>query len=614
MRIRSLFIMVIILFCVFGGVLGVSIYSNLKLQAFHAIQVKAGELPFSWSRFESATKELLISYDIKKSEKQWLKAYRHFTDRFDTFMAAPFTRELVTKDFDFQIFVARVNAHWDVIQNKLKQTHLQLERYLKDDRLFVENRDSGIMLVNFGENWATGEYHNPLINMIVQLRKSTSKSDSLFTDELDGISKHVEKEIRARADQIQAISVLLSALIMGIAGIFVLYHMVSTARNRKASRQYANGLSCEIEERKHTEEKLRTEQRKLRVVLDAMGEGMYIVNPRYKIEYQNTFLEKDYGARLDQTCHKKYLQYESPCPFCHIKETIESGEIRQVECALEDGRNYELIFSPFADVDGEKKAIVLWYDITKRKKIEAEVQRVGHLASIGELAAGVAHEINNPINGIISIAEIIKDHLKTDAEDTPLSDRIIREGERIARIVRNLLYFSKNRTEKQHSCHIEDILSDALGLVEKQLVRDGIELQVKPLTDLPQIHAQSQEIQQVFLNIISNARYALNQKYKEHHADKTLEISGKVINNNGRESVRVLFHDYGNGIPARLLDQICIPFFSTKPKGEGTGLGLSISHGIMVNHGGRLGFQSEVNKYTTVWVEFPLKNKGLGII
>jgi len=117
----------------------------------------------------------------------------------------------------------------------------------------------------------------------------------------------------------------------------------------------------------------------------------------------------------------------------------------------------------------------------------------------------------------------------------------------------------------------------------------------------------------VFLNIISNARYALNQKYKEHHADKTLEISGKVINNNGRESVRVLFHDYGNGIPARLLDQICIPFFSTKPKGEGTGLGLSISHGIMVNHGGRLGFQSEVNKYTTVWVEFPLKNKGLGI-
>ena len=606
MKRRSLFIMAIILFCFFTGVLGVSIYSSLKLQAFQTIQSKAGDLPFRWNMVESATKELLITYDMKRAQKKWLQTHELFADRLEAFMAAPFTLGFLTNDVDFQISVARVKAHWDIIQNKFKKTNVNLARYLGDDQLSLERRDSGNVLVNFGQNWATGQYHDPLVDMIANLRDSISPSDNLFSMELDEVKKHVETEIRVQGKRIRIISLLLSTLILGIAGIFVSYHMAGMAHSRETARQHAKGFSAEIEERKHTEEKLRSEQRKLRIVLDAMGEGMYIVNRRYGIEYQNGLLDKDYGKALNVPCYEKYLNLDGPCPFCYIQETIKSGERHQTEVTLDDGKSYELIYSSFADVDGEVKAIVLWYDITERKEMEAETQRMGHLASIGELAAGVAHEINNPINGIISVAEIIKDRLEEKDEDGSLASRIINESDRIAKIVQNLLFFSKNRSKKYRPCRLEAILSDALGLMESQMLKEGITISVDMPGDLPYINGQSQEIQQVFLNLLSNARYALNHKYPERDDSKRIEISCERIEKSNELFVRMVFYDRGIGIKNEILDQICNPFFSTKPKGQGTGLGLSISHGIMKSHGGKLAFQSVAGEYAKVFLTFPL--------
>ena len=606
MKRRSLFIMAVILFCVFTGVLGVSIYSNLKLQNFQTIQSKAADLPFQWGQVESATKELLITYEVKNAQRQWLDTYRIFSQRLETFMAAPFTLDFLAKDIDFQISVARVKAHWDIIRNKFQKTNMNLMQYLEDDQLSFEKRDSGNVLVNFGQNWATGQYHDPLVDIIAGLRHSVSRSDKLFSMELKEVKQDVEKEILAQGKRIRISSLLLSAMILGIAAIFVSYHMAGIAHSREAARRYADGLFAEIEERKHTEEKLRSEQRKLRIVLDAMGEGMYIVNRRYEIEYQNTILDRDYGKALDIPCYEKYLNSERPCPDCYIQETIKSGEIRQVEIASDGGKSYELIFSPFADVDGETKAIVLWYDITERKEMEAEAQRMGHLASIGELAAGVAHEINNPINGIISVAEIIKDQLEEKNEDITLADRIIGESDRIAKIVQNLLSFSRNRVGHYRPCRLETILSDALGLVESQMLKEGITISIDMPRDLPLVNGQSQEIQQVFLNLLSNARYALNHKYPERDDGKSLEISGKRVENNNEPFVRMIFYDRGTGIKNKFLDQVCNPFFSTKPKGQGTGLGLSISHGIMKSHGGSLLFKSVAGEYTKVFLIFPL--------
>jgi C4-dicarboxylate-specific signal transduction histidine kinase len=160
-------------------------------------------------------------------------------------------------------------------------------------------------------------------------------------------------------------------------------------------------------------------------------------------------------------------------------------------------------------------SIISLRDITDKKRLKAEAMRAGHLASIGELAAGVAHEINNPISGIIGYAEILQDRAKEQGYESDIPEKIIKEGERIADIVKNLLSFARDRKEDHSPAHIKDILSDTLGLTERRITKEGIRLSVNVPADLPNIRARSKEIQQVFLNVISNAHYALNQRSPE---------------------------------------------------------------------------------------------------
>ena len=266
-----------------------------------------------------------------------------------------------------------------------------------------------------------------------------------------------------------------------------------------------------------------------------------------------------------------------------------------------------LAWSAIASVE-ERLIYSVASDITEKKILEAEAMRAGHLASLGELAAGVAHEINNPITGIIGYAEILTDEFSERGEAAEIPSRIIKEGERIAKIVKNLLAFARNRKDEYSPASIQDIFLDIFSLVEKQIIKDGIKLNVDVSPDLPKIKAHSEEIQQVFLNIISNARYALNKKFPESHEDKVFEIKGETLTIKDRKHIRMIFYDCGIGISADILDKIYDPFFSTKPKNEGTGLGLSISHGIIKNHGGNLWFESVEGEYTKVMVDLPLDN------
>jgi PAS domain S-box-containing protein len=364
-------------------------------------------------------------------------------------------------------------------------------------------------------------------------------------------------------------------------------------------------IARDISERKRALDMLRTEHDKLQGVLNAMGEGIYIVNRDFIIEYQNKVLKELLGDSTGRKCYAIFMQSNEPCEFCRLHEAITSGKIKHVETIRPDGRNYEIIFSPFTDVDGNVKVIILLRDITEKKRLEADAIRVSHLASLGELAAGVAHEINNPINGIINYAEILKDQCLERGEDAAIPIRINKEGERIAEIVNGLLSFARDRKEEYSFVLVKDILSDTFGLAGRQLNKDGIKFSMDVPSGLPKIKARSQQIQQVFLNILSNARYALNKRFPEHHEDKILAIKVKMIETEGGNYVRTTFYDGGTGISAQILDKICNPFFSTKPRGEGTGLGLSISHGIVKNHGGRLRFESVEGEYTKVIADLP---------
>jgi signal transduction histidine kinase len=221
----------------------------------------------------------------------------------------------------------------------------------------------------------------------------------------------------------------------------------------------------------------------------------------------------------------------------------------------------------------------------------------------------VAHEINNPINGIINYAQLIANKSAEGSKENDIANRIIKEGDRISGIVRNLLSFARERREEKLAVGLQRIIVDTITLTEAQVRKDGIHLKMDIPGDLPQILANPQQIQQVFLNIISNARYALNQKYSGAHENKRLEISAKKIPIEGLPHVRITFYDRGCGIPADILDKVMNPFFSTKPSGHGTGLGLSISHGLVKDHGGRLMLESEEGRFTRVMVDLPTKEK-----
>lgn len=244
-------------------------------------------------------------------------------------------------------------------------------------------------------------------------------------------------------------------------------------------------------------------------------------------------------------------------------------------------------------------------EIEDRKRIETEAMQVNHLAALGELAAGVAHEINNPINGIINYSQILANRSGPESKEYDLASRIMKEGDRIANIVKSLLSFARLDKEEKYLVNIRDIVYDSLALTEAYLRKDGIRLTVNVPPDLPLIVAHPQQIEQVFLNIISNARYSLNEKYDSPHDDKILDIRGESIDEKGNPYIRITFHDSGTGISAKILDKVMNPFFTTKPSNIGTGLGLSISHGIVSDYGGKIIIDSIERKYTNVIIELP---------
>jgi signal transduction histidine kinase len=147
------------------------------------------------------------------------------------------------------------------------------------------------------------------------------------------------------------------------------------------------------------------------------------------------------------------------------------------------------------------------------------------------------------------------------------------------------------------------VVDDCLALMQAQLAKDGVELEIYFAPGLPLIRGNAHQIQQVALNLMSNARYALNQKYRGAHPKKRLVIKARPKASANKKIVRLSFRDHGVGLEPGLDDKIFDPFFSTKPPGQGTGLGLSISHGIVSAHGGKLSLESRQGEYTEAVVE-----------
>ncbi len=448
---------------------------------------------------------------------------------------------------------------------------------------------------------ANFEIFEPHLNIYIEIRSMPRLNSN---NELIGLihiardvteRKEAEKEIQKAKDELELrVKERTSELMITNE------HLMEEVYERKIA----------VEALQKSEKEYRNLSQQFNTLLNGIPDNLVLLSPDLRIMWANKAAAKVFGKDVSKLkgeyCYGICCNIFSPCENCPTSKSFLSGKEETAEILTSDGKVWDIRAFPIKDQAGNVKSVIeLAGDITEKINLRAGAMRTKHLASLGELAAGVAHEINNPINNIINYAQLLIDEAKEIDTDNEISRRIIRDSERIAAIVRSLLSFARFRKEDKVNIALHDIFSDTLSLTSAQIRKDGIDLTINIPDEPIKISAHPQLIQQVFLNIISNSRYALNQKFPGTDKDKVLEIECERTNDNNKPFVEIIFNDRGTGIPRDILEKILNPFFSTKPTHIGTGLGLSISHGIISEHGGKFMVESIEGDFTKITIYLP---------
>jgi len=231
-----------------------------------------------------------------------------------------------------------------------------------------------------------------------------------------------------------------------------------------------------------------------------------------------------------------------------------------------------------------------------QQRAEEQILKSEKLAMIGRLAAGVAHEINNPLGSILLFSRLLLRKAPTEGVQRENLERIAKEADRCKSIVQGLLEFARQREPKTENVDLNEVARKPISLLENQAVFHNIEIVEDFQEDLPLVPADASQLQQVFLNVLVNAAEAIEGK-------GTVTITTRAVPGADRAEIR--FTDTGCGIPQENLQRLFEPFFTTKDVGNGTGLGLSISYGVLQRHGGNIEVHSRVNEGSTFIVSLP---------
>ena len=260
-------------------------------------------------------------------------------------------------------------------------------------------------------------------------------------------------------------------------------------------------------------------------------------------------------------------------------------------------RNFSEMLSSLRERDRRQRAE------SERQLLQSEKQ-----AGIGRLAAGVAHEINNPLTGVLTFTHMLL--RRTDINDEIRSDleTIAHETERVRKIVKGLLDFSRQTALEKEQTDINKLVKSTVGLLENQALIKGITLQFEPKKDLPGRIVDRNQLQSVILNMIINA-FDATQPGGTVTVSTDLTVSAQ---SGGQKGIEIGITDTGSGISPENLDRLFDPFFTTKEVGEGTGLGLAVSYGIIERHGGTIRVQSDVGKGSTFTIWLPLEETDEG--
>jgi two-component system NtrC family sensor kinase len=347
----------------------------------------------------------------------------------------------------------------------------------------------------------------------------------------------------------------------------------------------------------------------LQALIDGIPHPIYTISDEWKLVAVNKSKADELNttpeALAGQVCYRVFYQRRQPCDHCSVAVTLAEKQEQHwpVRWLGDDHlpREWEVSGYPIPGKQiSSARAVVVWQDKTEERRLENSLMQAGKLAAIGQLAAGVAHEINNPLTAINANAQMLKMVMAVEDENFEAVDLISRAGERAAKVVRGLLDFARQEQYAFAPGSINESIEEALELVNYQLQSAHITVETNLGQRLPPIVASWEHLKSVWLNLILNARDAVQQI----EGERRIEIATKLL----RESdvVQVLVYDNGKGMSSAETAHIFEPFYTTKGPGQGTGLGLATCHRIVEQHGGEISVVSKPHEGTSFLILLPL--------
>ncbi len=331
---------------------------------------------------------------------------------------------------------------------------------------------------------------------------------------------------------------------------------------------------------------LRRSQKRYKSVVENARDLIFLVDEGGAFLNSNTAAARVFGVPAAGINKKKLEDFFSPedaaAMLVYVRDAIHARKSFEIKAAMRIRDRvywFSTHFVPLFGEDGRsvEQVLVMARDITDRQRMEAQMAQTEKLASLGTLAAGVAHEINNPLGIMLGFTELLLDRVPPDSKEHELLKTMERQGLNAKRIVENLMTFARQPAKQEDFTDLNDNINNVLELVKNNLLTKKIDLEVRLGKGVPRVRGDAGELQQVFINLINNAAAAMPGGGK-------LTVVTKV--NPYSHLVEAIFADTGTGIPKEVADRVFDPFFTTKKVGEGTGLGLAVSYAIINKYGG----------------------------
>lgn len=349
----------------------------------------------------------------------------------------------------------------------------------------------------------------------------------------------------------------------------------------------------------------------LRTLFDGIDDSVLIVDENLRVITLNRAGAAQAGLEprlgVGKYCYEILHQTDKPCDQCPVLDTFRTDKpvlATQSRIGKEgQPRELEIRTYPLENPDGSTDRVIeLVRDITEMRKMEATLVQSAKLSAVGELAAGVAHEINNPLTAVYGNAQMLLRALEPGDPRFQMAQLIEHAGLRASKVVRNLLDFSRQEDYQFAPTDLNATIEDALSLILHQLQRDKIDVTKTLQDDLPVVSASTSHLQTVWTNLLINARDAIGNQ-----SEGKIQITTRLSEDG--QSVLALFTDNGPGIADKDLTRIFEPFFTTKPRGRGSGLGLYVSYIIVAHHRGTMQVSSQLGGGTTFTVSLPIASK-----